>query len=352
MHGPSVQKRRRGKSSANSVKTNGKAKYRQGSTSRRGTYSAIDLGTNNCRLLIARPDANGFRVIDAFSRIVRLGEGVIRSGELSPSAINRTIEALKICAEKVERRQVTLMRNVATQACRMAENCSEFVDRVREETGFALDIISPEEEARLAVMGCKSLISSDHVQSVVFDIGGGSTELILVERRDGELEIANWVSLPVGVVTLAERFGTHAMTGSEYAAMVDFVRDELLHFKQSCTTMEAVEGEYSLLGTSGTVTTLASLQLGLKTYDRNRVDGSWLNAVEVRQQSVHLSNLSCEERTKFGCIGPERADLVVAGCAILEAIIDLWPTEKLRVADRGIREGVLRGLMRADGLDI
>jgi exopolyphosphatase/guanosine-5'-triphosphate,3'-diphosphate pyrophosphatase len=318
----------------------------------RRVYSALDLGTNNCRLLIARPDANGFRVIDAFSRIVRLGEGVLSTGSLSQNAMQRTIEALKVCAEKVERRQVTLMRNVATQACRMAENCGEFVETVREETGLALDIISPKEEARLAVMGCKSLINPDAEQSLVFDIGGGSTELILVDRKDGELDIANWISLPIGVVTLAERFGTHAMAAHEYAEMVEFVRDELVEFNTDCQNLIANGSARNLLGTSGTVTTLASLQLGLKVYNRNKVDGAWLTSDSVRTLSAQLSAMSCEERTHQGCIGRERADLVVAGCAILEAILDLWPTHKLRVADRGIREGVLRGLMRADGLDV
>jgi len=351
MHGHGVHRRRRAAAPGAPAKQKKQSAHRRRALKPRRIYSALDLGTNNCRLLIARPDGNGFRVIDAFSRIVRLGEGVLSTGKLSDNAIQRTIEALKVCAEKVERREVTLMRNVATQACRMAENCGDFVEHVREETGLALDIISPEEEARLAVMGCKSLIDIEAPQSLVFDIGGGSTELILVDRNEGELEIANWISLPIGVVTLAERFGTHAMSESEYANMVAYVRDELVDFKTDCGALVKSEAQ-SLLGTSGTVTTLASLQLGLKTYDRNKVDGAWLSAKSVRNQSAILSSLSCEERTKHGCIGHERADLVVSGCAILEAILDLWPTDHLRVADRGIREGVLRGLMRADGLNV
>lgn len=314
-------------------------------------YSALDLGTNNCRLLIAKPDANGFRVIDAFSRIVRLGEGLMQSGTLSDPAMDRTLDALKICAEKIARRQVTLMRNVATQACRMAENCGDFVDRVREETGLALDIISPQEEARLAVMGCKSLLAEDTKEALVFDIGGGSTELILVERNDAGIEILDWVSLPIGVVTLAEQFGTNAMQPQEYRTMVAYVRDSLTDFYENCRARGDVSGQY-LLGTSGTVTTLASLQLGLKVYDRRKVDGAWLYAQGVRTQSAELASLTWEERTRYGCIGTERADLVVSGCAILEAILDLWPVEKLRVADRGIREGVLRGLMDADGHEV
>lgn len=352
MHGQGVHRRRRSTTSGSPGKSKMSARNRRNGMQPRRVYSALDLGTNNCRLLIARPDANGFRVIDAFSRIVRLGEGVLSTGSLSQNAMQRTIEALKVCAEKVERRQVTLMRNVATQACRMAENCGEFVETVREETGLALDIISPKEEARLAVMGCKSLINPDAEQSLVFDIGGGSTELILVDRKDGELDIANWISLPIGVVTLAERFGTHAMAAHEYAEMVEFVRDELVEFNTDCQNLIANGSARNLLGTSGTVTTLASLQLGLKVYNRNKVDGAWLTSDSVRTLSAQLSAMSCEERTHQGCIGRERADLVVAGCAILEAILDLWPTHKLRVADRGIREGVLRGLMRADGLDV
>ncbi|MFZ5609217.1 MAG: Ppx/GppA phosphatase family protein [Pseudomonadota bacterium] len=310
-------------------------------------YGALDLGTNNCRLLIARPDHEGFRVIDAFSRIVRLGEGLSASGRLSEAAMARTIEALKVCAEKIARRRVSTLRSVATQACRSAANCSAFVDRVREETGLALDIITAREEARLAVIGCSSLLLPEARDALVFDIGGGSTELIWVRHAAGALDIAAWTSLPFGVVNLAERFGTGVIAPQTYQHMVGHVRAALADFAALCPAFHAApSGEAQLLGTAGTVTTLASLHLGLEAYDRRQVDGSWLEAAGVRALSRRLAAMSIAARAANPCIGRERADLVVAGCAILEAILDEWPMARLRVADRGIREGILRGLMQ------
>ncbi|MEM9287340.1 MAG: Ppx/GppA phosphatase family protein [Pseudomonadota bacterium] len=312
------------------------------------TFSALDLGTNNCRLLIAKPQGDSFRVIDAFSRVVRLGEGVVETGRLSKGAISRTIEALKVCANKISRRRVALSRHVATQACRVAENCSEFVERVHDETGLALDIISPAEEARLAVLGCQTLLRRRAADAIVFDIGGGSTEVIHVRQHEsGEVTIGAWVSLPYGVVNLSEEFGTGAIGCSVYDNMVALVTKELQAFKARCPDdLGQDEEHFQLLGTSGTVTTLASVQLGLERYDRNVVDGSWLDCGKTRDISRQLAELSIEERASWPCIGQERADLVVAGCAILDAILAHWPVDRLRVADRGIREGILRTLMQ------
>ncbi|WP_308909776.1 Ppx/GppA phosphatase family protein [Pseudokordiimonas caeni] len=315
----------------------------------RPVYSAIDLGTNNCRLLIARPTAGGFRVIDAFSRIVRLGEGVAQTRRLSDDAMNRTIEALKVCADKIDRRGVTCMRHVATEACRMAENSDEFLARVRQETGINLDIISAGEEARLAVMGCQSLIAPGNRHALVFDIGGGSTELIWVkvlpERRT---EIQGWMSIPWGVVSLTEAFGASGATVGidKYHRMVSTVRDHLQAFEDAHQLSKVVKRKrVQFLGTSGTVTTLASLHLKLPRYSRDRVDGAWMKSSEIARLSYSVAMMSHEERAAEPCIGHERADLVVAGCAILDAILGMWNVQSLRVADRGIREGILRGLM-------
>ncbi|GAB4137553.1 MAG: Ppx/GppA phosphatase family protein [Sphingomonadales bacterium] len=314
-------------------------------------YSALDLGTNNCRLLVAKPVSGGFRVIDAFSRIVRLGEGVAVSGQLSEQAMDRAIAALKICAEKIDRRQVSLRRAVATQACRAAVNCGQFIDRVREETGIALDVITAEEEARLAVLGCQSLLDRQVGDALVFDIGGGSTELIWVRvDPDGEIEMRAWTSINHGVVSMAERFGSGIIAESLFAEMVAYVADDLNGFEEGGTLIEAAaSGGLQILGTSGTITTLASLQLGLPRYDRSKVDGCIVPSLDIRHLSRRLAGMDNGTRAAFGCIGRERADLVVAGCAILDAILERWPVPQLRVADRGIREGVLRTLMRQDG---
>jgi exopolyphosphatase/guanosine-5'-triphosphate,3'-diphosphate pyrophosphatase len=312
------------------------------------TYAAVDLGTNNCRLLIAKPANAGFRVIDSFSRIVRLGEGVAASGKLSEGAITRTIEALKICAGKMVRRDVTRMRGVATAACRSAQNHEEFIERVRTETGMRLDVIGPDEEARLAVSGCVSLFD-DAEYAFVFDIGGGSTELIWVNIEDANRpRIDAWTSLPVGVVSLAEKYGGEHVTPDSYEAMVQHVMTALKPFEETHRLKDLIGSgaKVHMIGTSGTVTTVAGIHLGLRRYDRRRVDGLWISQEDVEAVSRRLAEMSYEERLAEPCVGRERADLVVAGCAIYEAISRTWPSERLRVADRGLREGVLLDLMR------
>jgi exopolyphosphatase/guanosine-5'-triphosphate,3'-diphosphate pyrophosphatase len=318
----------------------------------RQSYAAIDLGTNNCRLLIARPSGENFTVIDAFSRVVRLGEGLAQSGRLSEAAMDRTLAALRVCAEKLMRRNVYLARSVATEACRRAENGPEFIERVREETGIALDIISAREEARLAVLGCHVLLEEGFGPAMIFDIGGGSTELVLIESTGTVPRILDWQSVPWGVVSLTESCGPEGTTLEErlarYRHMHGLVSESFSAFAKRVGPARgsaAETGPLRLLGTSGTVTTLASLHLELPQYDRRMVDGLIVPAESMRDISSRLSSMSIEERREVNCIGRERADLVVAGCAILESILDLWPAARLGVADRGIREGILRSLI-------
>lgn len=322
-------------------------------------YGALDLGTNNCRLLIARRTGDGFRVVDAFSRIVRLGEGLSLSGRLSDEAMDRAVEALRICAEKMARRGVARSRLIATQACRIAANGAEFIARVKRETGLALDIVSTEEEARLAVAGCAPLLDRDCASALVFDIGGGSTELIWVslERRTGGAgparpRIEHWTSLPCGVVTLAERHGGMDVPDHVYERMVEEVGERIAPFierlRASREGLIGEDGAFHLLGTSGTVTTIAGVHLGLRRYDRNRVDGIWIAPADVHRVTRELLGMNYDDRAAHPCVGRERADLVLAGCAIFDAIARAWPAERLRVADRGLREGILLSLMEAD----
>lgn len=314
-------------------------------------YAALDLGTNNCRLLIARPQGSGFTVVDAFSRIVRLGEGLASSGRLSDAAIERTIAALKICADKLKRRHVTLSRSVATEACRQAANGAEFIQRVYRETGIVLDIITAEEEARLAVLGCHALLEPGDGPALVFDIGGGSTELVLVDNAGEQPRILDWHSARWGVVSLTEARG---VTGNQdeptrtaaYQRMRESVAEAFAPF---VARLPQLSGTPRLLGTSGTVTTLASVHLELSSYDRSAVDGLIVPTAAMRAVSRRIAELDLAGRSGVPCIGAERADLVVAGCAILETIMDIWPAERLGIADRGIREGILRHLMRNGG---
>lgn len=308
-------------------------------------YAALDLGTNNCRLLIARPQGDGFAVVDAFSRIVRLGEGLAATGRLSDAAMDRTVAALKICAEKLKRRDVTLARSVATEACRRASNGPAFVERVLAETGIHLDIITAEEEARLAVLGCHALLEPGDGPALVFDIGGGSTELVLLDASGPVPRVLDWHSAPWGVVSLTESLGAGReapMASGAYARMRACVTESFAPFAKR---LPRTDEPRRLLGTSGTVTTLASVHLGLASYDRSQIDGLIVPAESMLAVSQRLAGMSLAERGTVPCIGSERADLVVAGCAILETILALWPAERLGVADRGIREGILRRLM-------
>ena len=313
-------------------------------------YGALDLGTNNCRLLVARPSPEGFRVIDAFSRIVRLGEGASRTGRLGEAAMERTIEALKVCTGKMARRNVTRFRLIATEVCRAAENGDEFIDRVYQSTGLRLEIIDRETEARLAVAGSAPLIDTEASSALVFDIGGGSTELMYLSVGDGSHELEEWVSLPVGVVTLAERYGGVDVDPGIYASMISDVRVALTDFADRLSTNgTAAETLGHMLGTSGTVTTIAGVHLSLERYDRARVDGCWITADNIVDVTQRLLAMSYDQRAANACIGPDRADLVLAGCAILDAIMEAWPAERVRVADRGLREGILTQLMAEDG---
>jgi exopolyphosphatase/guanosine-5'-triphosphate,3'-diphosphate pyrophosphatase len=317
------------------------------------TYAALDLGTNNCRLLVARPTAEGFRVVDAFSRIIRLGEGMSATGRLSDAAIVRAIDALSICRDKMKNKGVTRARLIATEACRFAANGAEFRERVERNTGLSLEIIDRETEATLAATGCTPLIDPQAEGVVLFDIGGGSSELVRLGRSQvagrgpPPPQIRGWTSLPHGVVTLAERYGGTNVTPEIYEAMVGEITGLLAPF--AAAQGGNLQGLH-MLGTSGTVTTIAGVHLNLKRYDRSRVDGCWMSAVEICAVNERLLAMNYEERVASPCIGAERADLVLAGCAILEAIRRAFPVPRLRVADRGLREGMLVQMMREDSV--
>ena len=317
------------------------------------TYAALDLGTNNCRLLVARPTADGFRVVDAFSRIIRLGEGVAACGRISEAAIMRAVDALLVCRQKMRSRGVGRARLIATAACRAAENGEEFRSRVAKEAGLELEIIDSATEARLAATGCTELFDPAASGIILFDIGGGSSELVRLKRshpgRCGPPtpDIVSWASLPVGVVTLAERYGGETVSREIYQAMVEEVAALVDRFAaEDCHDLDS----FHMLGTSGTVTTIAGVFLELPRYDRRRVDGCWLVDDQVTEVVERLMAMSYDERVANPCIGSERADLVLAGCAILEAIRRAFPCRRLRVADRGLREGMLVEMMRADGV--
>ena len=313
-------------------------------------------------------------MVDAFSRIVRLGEGLSQSGRLSDDAQDRAIAALKVCQSKLNYRQVNRFRLIATEACRRASNGAAFLHRVQKETGLKLEIVDRETEARLAVAGCSSLVHPEADGVVLFDIGGGSSEIVWLdldplnddvtpqpgEKRNRQTRralrhlserIRCWTSLQVGVVTLSEKHGGKIVTQDQFEAMVAEVRGMLGAFEEREALARAIETKHiHMLGTSGTVTTLAGVHLGLARYDRRQVDGTWLSATELHAMIDRVLAMNFEERMNNPCIGHDRADLVLAGCAILEAFHREWPCGQLRVADRGLREGILMEMMIDDGV--
>lgn len=314
-------------------------------------YAAIDVGTHNCRMLIARVRSrHRFRIVESFSRTVCLGEGLAATGRLSEAAMGRTLAALRVCAARIHAHGVVRMRAVATEACRRAENGEDFLDRVAAATGILLEPISPEEEAELTLAGCLGLIDPSFANTLLFDIGGGSTEIVWLQQRPAlPPKVLALKSLPVGVVTVAERFRGERIDRAAFEVMTGLVDHLLQPFAETAAIAAAASrGEVQMVGTSGTVTTLAAVHLGLRRYDRARVDGLVIDFRDIKRVSERLIAIDYAARVAVPCVGRERADLVVAGCAILDAICRTFPIGRLTVADRGIREGLLTAMIAAD----
>ena len=312
-------------------------------------FAALDLGTNNCRMLVGVPVRGGFRVLDSFSRIVRLGEGLHRTGALSEKAMERALSALHACAARLARRPVRRLRAIATEACRRAANATEFLARVKQETGLDIGVITSREEAELALESCAPLLAGGERRALLFDIGGGSTELAWVRVCNHKPELIGYDSLPVGVVTLAERWGGAGFTHDGFSAMVADVAARLEQFDSiHCIRREIREGGVALLGTSGTVTTLAGIALGLQRYRRLLVDGVVLSSEAASEALSGLRAMGRDGLERHPCIGPERVDFVLPGCAVFAAITRLWPAPRVIVADRGLREGMLLRMMRRE----
>lgn len=321
------------------------------------TFAAIDLGTNNCRLLVARDAGETFRIIDSYSRVVRLGKGLAATGRLSDESMDAAVEAISVCASKMKSKRVKRWRCVATEACRRASNGEAFLQRVKDETGIALEVISPRVESRLAVMGCVNLVDPTKDVALVIDIGGGSTELSWVDVRKLRDDQANhrlhrppisaWASLPIGVVTLSELVPEIDDKTAWYDALRDVVRQKII--EQGCETRFTnlfQQGRGHLIGTSGTITSLAGIHLKLPYYQRSKVDGLWFRSVDAISVARDMGSRTFDERAAEPCIGKDRAHLLVAGCAITDVLCEMWPSKMIRVADRGLREGILIGLMQ------
>jgi exopolyphosphatase/guanosine-5'-triphosphate,3'-diphosphate pyrophosphatase len=307
-------------------------------------FAALDLGSNTCRILIARAMGESYKVVDSFSRVIRLGTGVRSTGVLSKDAMDRAIEALKECARKLDKYQIFHIRSVATEACRQAQNREEFITRVKMETGIALEVINEEEEARLALKGCIGLINPKYPYILAFDIGGCSTEVMWATTESGTPQVLNWLSLPYGVVSVLESCCGDA--APFYDDIRNKISSELQALEESADiTRHIAEGKVQMIGSSGTTTTVAAIQQSLTHYDRTRVDGCALQTASIHKIGNEIRLMDTHERSSHPCIGPERCDLVLGGLAILEGICDTWPIESLYVADRGVRDGILADMM-------
>ena len=336
-------------------------------------YAALDLGTNSCRMLIAQPDGAHFRIVDSFSKTVQLGIGLEETGRLSRTSMNRTLQALRICSQKLKQNRVKKMRLVATEACRRADNGATLIRQIRRETGLKLEIIRAEEEAQLAVLSCAPLVTNDTDQLLVVDIGGGSTELVWMDLvdvlprmrsraimhmhkgfRSGErpnkygAKVVDWISVPLGVATLRDLFNDVDDDAGRFALMSLMFEEKLEKFipYERFYKME----HFQIIGTSGTVTTVAASHLGLRRYDRNKVDGLSMSSIEIDKVIRDYLRMGAIGRQNDPCIGKDRQALIMSGAAILQALLRSWPTHKLSVADRGLREGLLYAQMSADGV--
>lgn len=316
-----------------------------------GHYAAIDLGTNSCRLVIATPTTTSFHIVETFSKITRLGEGIINDNRLSKAAVRRTVAALKVCRGVIdEYAPIINSRFVATAACRRAINCKEFVDLVKKEAGLDLEIISSKEESRLAVVGCVPLLNRNIKRMLVFDIGGGSTEISLARMTDsGKMFIEGFVSLPYGVVTISEAFPKQEMTNLAYNTIVERTQESLKEFDEKFGIFQGIKDqEIQVIGTSGTVTVLGAVHLNLPRYNRSAVDGIAISGPDVEKVIRKIKSMGDEGRKKHSCIGPLKSDLTISGCAIIEALMTFWPVSEITIADRGIREGILLDMMHHD----
>ncbi len=319
-------------------------------TAAQDNYAAIDLGTNSCRLVIATPTTTSFRIVETFSKVVRLGEGIIQDNELSSKAMRRTLHALKVCRGVIdEYMPIVASRFVATAACRRAKNVKSFVDMVKRETGIELEVISSKEEARLSVVGCLPLLNRAIKRVLVFDIGGGSTQISLARVTDyGKTFVEGFVSLPYGVVTISEAFAGHEMSAVEYSSVFERTQNILAEFEEKYQINEAIQNqEIQVIGTSGTVTVLGAVHLKLPRYNRSAVDGIAISAPDVAATINKIKTMGSEGRYKHPCIGQSKSDLTLAGCAIIEALTTFWPISEITIADRGIREGMLLDMMHS-----
>lgn len=304
--------------------------------------ATIDLGSNTVRLLVADVEGPGrWRVVAEHQTVTRLGEGLAATGALGEVPMARTLAVVRDYVARGAALGATETRIVATSAVREAANGSVFAAAVERATGWRVRVVSGEDEARLTLLGVRHGVGPLAGPVVVFDIGGGSTEYILA---DGE-QVRATASLRLGVVPLAERYPfPERVDRSRYAALLREVMRQLAR-ELPAEILSARPAH--LVGTAGTVTTLAALDLGLPRYDAGRVQGHRLSRAAIERLGARLGSLTVGERAALPCLEPGRADLIVPGVAIVMATLDCLGVDGLTVSDSGLREGILAAAAHA-----
>lgn len=303
--------------------------------------AAVDLGTNTVRLLVVEAEGREWRPLHQSQRVTRLGEGQAETGRLLEAPMQRTVDTVSEFIAAARGLGASEIRVVATSAVREAPNRAELLALLRAATGLDASVVSGEEEARLTLQGVAAGLPQLGGSFVLFDIGGGSTELVLGE--DGRLGAV--VSLQLGVVRLAERYGD--------AGPVDWARFALMRGEIDGRLAREIPARIiearapALVGTAGTVTTLAALDLGLPAYDASRVQGHTLARGAVERLLNRLGALAVAERARLPCLEPGRADVIIPGIAICLAVMDRLGYGSLVVSDRGLREGILCEILSA-----
>ena len=295
-------------------------------------FAAIDLGSTNCRLVIVDIIEDKYKIICSFSEILNLGRNLSFSNEFNDEIIEKTIEIFKIISQKLKYYNVLSYRCVATEACRQSINSDELVKRIHERTNIEIEIIPSKEEARLCLKSCLNHNVNLNDFNLVFDIGGGSTEIIIFDSIYSNKDF-DFLSIPIGVINFSEKvslFKTEKVLGQLEKQMMFFSKKKKIHNEP-----------ISIIGSCGTVTTLCAIHLKLNYYQKSLVDNTLLEIEDLKQTCNFVKRLSSEEKEKHPCIGPQRINLLDNGILILEKILESWPVKRILVSDRGLREGII-----------
>lgn len=305
-------------------------------------FASIDLGTNTVRLLVVTGNSKGFTTLHSNQLITRLGEGLSHSGILKDIAMERTIKAVLDFKREASKYSPFAIWVAATSAVREAKNRNEFIEKIREVTGLELEVIPWEEEARRTLLGVFSGLDGNIKKAIVFDIGGGSTEYILtVDKR-----LVKSVGTALGVVHLSEKYiRKDPVDDGELIILESVITNKIRNVKSQLHDVLCTMHDVRLIGTAGTVTTIAALDLNLHPYDPAKVNGYVLNIENVKEILKKLKNMTLEERRNIPALESGREDLIIPGAVIVIKTMEIFGFNEMIVSDYGLREGIILAKM-------